>query len=206
LAGCSLLRHVRRHVPVAHFPYESSRVIAFVGAQSKPAYCGNVLVENRNGLVVDTLVLRSPAIRPAISRAASRCQPCFRIGGGGMRVVAALFPVEINAWIAGVLQWRCAILIFALKTLPTRPSLDQCTVHAEMFIRQQVVGTCLFQHLCEELLGDIAIQQPVAILAEHGGDPYWLVQCSDPRTSGTAGCIPVAHQHRLTANLVQHLQ
>ena len=38
-------------------------------------------------------------------------------------------------------------LIFALNTLLNRPSLDQVPVHAEMFIRQQVVGACLFSRL-----------------------------------------------------------
>jgi len=119
---------------------------------------------------------------------------------------APLFTVKINSQIAGVLRARCAILIFKLKTLLTCPGFDQGAVHAEMLIRQQIIGACLFQYLCEEPLGDIAIQQPVAILAEHAGEPHWLVHVQPHEPVEQQVVFQLLHQHPLTANRIQHLQ
>jgi hypothetical protein len=123
-----------------------------------------------------------------------------------MRVVTTLLPVKINSRIAWVLRGRRVALIFALKTLLTRPNFDQRAVHAEMLIRQQIVGTRLFQHLHEELLGDVAIQQPLAILAEHCGDPHWLVHIQTHEPAEQQIVFQLLHQHSLTANRVQDLQ
>jgi hypothetical protein len=77
--------------------------------------------------------------------------------------------VEIDARVAGIIIGRslgCA-LVFALEALGPCPRFDQAAVDREVLIRQQALGTGLFEDRLEEALRDSALQQPLAVLAEH---------------------------------------
>src|SRR5882762_6666147 len=59
------------------------------------------------------------------------------------------------------------------ETLMTCPSLDQRSVHCEMFIRHVRPGS--FQHSLEERLRDLLVQQALPILAINRVIPHRLV-------------------------------
>src|SRR5258708_31207949 len=80
--------------------------------------------------------------------------PSIRIGGRFMGLVLALFPpkVDISARfgrLPGPVLWP--------ETLMTCPSLDQRSVHGEMFIRHVRLGS--FQHPLKKRLRDLFVQQ-----------------------------------------------
>src|SRR5512138_2115863 len=91
-----------------------------------------------------------------------------------MRLFAALLAVEVNCWIAGVLWWGRRTIL-ALKALVTRPGFDQRPIHTEVLVREQLRAPGLSQHVVEELLGDVAFQQPIAILGEDRRHPHGFV-------------------------------
>jgi hypothetical protein len=57
----------------------------------------------------------------------------------------------------------------------TGPGFQQSAVHAEVLQRDAIPSVGLGQHLIKEPLRDVAGQQPVAILREHGRVPNGIV-------------------------------
>src|SRR5262252_2948433 len=91
-----------------------------------------------------------------------------------MSFIAARLAAEVDGRIAGIIWWwRGAIL--SLKALLTSPRFDQRPVHTEVLVREQVRGTRLSQHVCEKLLSDIAVQEPIAVLGEDRRHPHRFV-------------------------------
>jgi hypothetical protein len=65
------------------------------------------------------------------------------------------------------------------------------------------VRTRLIEHLHEELLRDVALQQPVPILAEHRRNPYWLVHVQPHEPAEQQIVFQLLHQHPLAANRME---
>jgi hypothetical protein len=61
------------------------------------------------------------------------------------------------------------------STWPVGKRRNQRPIQAEVLIGEQVGGAGLAQHLGEELLGNLTVHQPVAVLATHRGHPYRLI-------------------------------
>src|SRR5512146_2378510 len=91
-----------------------------------------------------------------------------------MRLIAALLAVEVDCRIAGVVWWRRGTIL-ALKALVTRPGFDQRPIHTEVLVREQIRAPGLSQHVGEELFGDVAFQEPIAILGEDRRHPHRFV-------------------------------
>jgi hypothetical protein len=102
-------------------------------------------------------------------------QPRVRIGGRLMRVVGALLAMEVRA----AADIGVGIVLGA-KALVRSPRLDQGTVDGGVIVRHESLR--LLIHRREKLLRHLAVQQPVAVLREHGVVPDRVIhaQADDP--------------------------
>ena len=123
-----------------------------------------------------------------------------------MRVIAALLAVKVHRRIAAAVFGRLRRSVFALKTLLSRPGFDQCSVHGEVFFRQQALLARLLQHLLEERLRDVAFQQPLAVLGEHRHVPHRIVHVQAHEPAVQQVVIQLLHQLPFAADGVEHLQ
>src|SRR6266481_9271006 len=81
-------------------------------------------------------------------------QPGIRIGGRFMGLVLSLLPAKVDI---SSRFGRLPAPVLWPETLMTCPSLDQRSVHCEMFIRHVRPGS--FQHPLEKRLRDLLVQQ-----------------------------------------------
>ena len=58
----------------------------------------------------------------------------------------------------------------------TGPGFEQRAVDREVLVGQQTVGFDRGQHFREERVGDVAVEQPIAILRKRGRVPDRIVQ------------------------------
>src|ERR1051325_11267170 len=89
----------------------------------------------------------------------------FRIGARRVGPIAARLAVKISSTSAPLL-----IVVLAAKTLLSRPGFDQRAIHGEVFIRHEPAR--LRFHPSEKSLGQVLVQQPIAVFAENGVIPY----------------------------------
>jgi len=106
-------------------------------------------------------------------------QPSLRIGGRGMRGVAAALAMEIDRGVAGVIRGTAGG-VRPLEALETGPGLDQRAVDGEVLIGEDAPAAGFRHHALEEGPGDVALQQPLAILREDGGIPDRVVRLQAP--------------------------
>jgi len=105
-------------------------------------------------------------------------QPRVRVGGRRMRVILAFLTMEVALGIAAAAafsSWRFT-LVLGHKTLHAGPGLDQRAVDRKMLARKQLAHLRQVQDDRHELGRDIAVEQPVAVLAEHGRIPHWVIR------------------------------
>src|SRR5579864_5131404 len=104
-------------------------------------------------------------------------QPCLGIGRALMRCIRAALAVEVNRRIVRIIRWLVrGRLIFRLETLQTGGSFDQRAVNREVLTAQQPTSVRLLNDRIEELLGDLVLQQSLAVLRERRTIKYWLNQ------------------------------
>lgn len=119
-------------------------------------------------------------------------QPGVGIAGGSMRPVRAPFaakaPSQIAAAIAVV---RIAVVLalvrgvatlVRLETLHRRPGLNQAAADREVLVAQQGPDPAVLQDRSQETLGDVALEQPVAVLGVDRRLPHGIVdpQANEP--------------------------
>src|SRR5580765_681442 len=92
------------------------------------------------------------------------------ISARGVGLVTALLTAKISSTSVPVL---IVIVVLAAKTFLSRPGFAQRATHREVFIRHQP-GRLRF-YMCKEPLCPVLVQQPIAVLAEHGLIPYRVV-------------------------------
>ena len=98
-------------------------------------------------------------------------QPRFRISGGLMGGIASLLLAEVHCGVTPLARRP----ILGLEAPVSGPSLDHRSIHREVVVGKQLGGTGLRQHLIEGGLGNLAFQQLVAVLGEHGQVPHRIV-------------------------------
>ncbi|CUH31978.1 hypothetical protein JSE7799_00926 [Jannaschia seosinensis] len=107
------------------------------------------------------------------------------------------------AWIVVAIR-RCAFL--RLEALHGRPRLDQRAVHREVFIREQRSDLRMCQDRRHHLARHLGGQQPVAVLAEHRGDPYRVVDAKSDEPPEQQVVIHLLHHLPLRADREQDLE
>ena len=105
-------------------------------------------------------------------------EPRVRVGGRGMGRVGARLAPEVRLRIAPARGRRLIRTLLGPEALHRGPCLDQGAVNREVLGGQQALDPGLDQDGGEELNGDVAIEQAVAILGEGGVVPGRII---DPK-------------------------
>src|SRR5580700_4913422 len=174
-----VLRHMWGNVHPAESSYESLRVVVFVSSQGEPLSAGDGLghehrcISLRSSISLGQKSLHQKPVtilHQYMSQVAELGfapfgfleQSSVGIRGRFMGLVRPflLVKVDLSSW-SGWLP----LSVLPPKALLTGPSLDQGSVHGEMFIRHVRLGA--FQHPLEKTLRNLFIQQALPILAVH---------------------------------------
>ncbi len=101
---------------------------------------------------------------------------------------------------------RRRILIAGLKTFVTGPGLEQRAIHREVFVRQQPLRLRVQEDGLKEHRGDVAREQPIAVLTERCRRPDRIVDPQPDKPPKQQVVIQLLHQLPLAANRIQRLQ
>jgi len=83
-----------------------------------------------------------------------------------VRLPAALLATKVHRGVAPAVLAGRLFFIFRAIALERGQGLDQCAIHAEVLLRQQIGGSGLLQHLSKELVCHLAFEQPIPVLGE----------------------------------------
>ena len=150
---------------------------------------------------------RPPVVAP--ERHALAEQPRIGIGGGGVRVVAPPLAVEVTLGIAPAAgaRWRFAASFrLRFEALHAGPRFNERAVDAEVVVREQPADLGLAQHRLEELRGDLALQEPVAVLGEHRHVPDRRVHRQADEPAEQQVVVQLLHELALRAHRIESLQ
>src|SRR5439155_26424408 len=88
------------------------------------------------------------------------------VGGRGVGLVAALLAVKVAFTVAARRRWLAAAAL-GTKALHAGPRLDQRYVEREVIVRQERLYRFLVEHRYNELLGNVPLDQALALLGEY---------------------------------------
>ena len=132
-------------------------------------------------------------------------QPGFGIGRGGVGGIAPPLPMEVHRGIARIIGRRRSAGALPLEALVPGPGLDQRAVDREVLGREQLARLGLGQHALEEGPRDVALEQPLPILGEHGGVPDRVIHAQAHEPAEEQVVIQLLHELPLAAHGVEHL-
>ena len=134
-------------------------------------------------------------------------EPRLRIGRRGVRLVGALLAMEIRLAVPPA-AWRrrLARAVLRPEALHRRPGLDQRAVDREMIRAEQPLHPRLRQHRAQELGGDVALQQPLAVLGERRVIPDRIVNAEADKPAKQQVELQPLHQLPLRADRIERLQ
>ncbi len=134
-------------------------------------------------------------------------QPGLRVGGRLVSGVGALVAMEVHRRVAWVV-WRTGLWwsLLRSKTLLTRPCLDEGAIDRKVLIRKEMELLRLLEHPTEQGQGDVARQQPLAVLGEHRRHPDRVVHPETDEPPEQKVVVELLHQHPLAADGEQDLQ
>ena len=124
-----------------------------------------------------------------------------------MRIVRAFLTTEVTLGVAPAAARRRRFAVrLRHKTLHAGPGLDQRAVNREVLARQKCVDLRQVQHTGKELGRDIAIEQAIPVLAEHGGIPDRIVGRQSDEPAEQQIVVELLHQLPFRAHRVKRLQ
>ena len=127
------------------------------------------------------------------------------IGRGAMRGIRAALAVEIDRRIPRIVR-RLPRRLGALEALETRPGFQLRAVHGEVLVGQHSGLARLRHHRVKERRGDLAGEQPLAILTERGRRPDRVVHPEPHEPAKQHAVVDLLHQQPLAAYRVEGLQ
>src|SRR6266850_2552449 len=218
-----VLGHVRRYLQFAQVFHQRARVIVLVAPQRYSAVAANLCREVQCGVALGGAVRWRHASRDrqAITilhqqmaevaqlrffAFALAAQHRIRISSRLMGFVRALLAMKVHRRITRIIRRRLVCLVLQLKTLQTRGRFQQRAVNREVFIAEQFVPAGLLQYALKELFGDVAAQQPFAVLRKGGRIPHPVVHVQSHEPAKQHVVIKFFHQQSLAAHAVEHLQ
>ena len=125
------------------------------------------------------------------------------VGGARVRVVAPPLAFEVAP--GGPASAGAALVARAEALLPG-PGLDERAVDAEVLIAEQLAAAGLGQHGREEGGGDLAAEEPLAVLGEDGDVPDRVVRIKADEPAEEQVVVELFHQQALRADRVEGLQ
>src|SRR5437764_5568890 len=123
-----------------------------------------------------------------------------------MRVVPARFAMKVDRRIPWVFGWRGLIVVLAAKALEAGPRLEQRPIDGEMLVGEEVGSARLRQDGMQERRGDVALQQPITILAERRRRPDRIVHPEVNEPAKQYAVVDLLHQQPLAADRVEILE
>src|SRR5450631_1653218 len=125
-----------------------------------------------------------------------------------MGVVAALATTKVHIRILGLdtTPDRQRLLVFRPEALVARPGFDQCAVDRKMVFAQVARRARLLEDCAKELLGDVTVEEALAVLGKHRYVPYGVVHVQTNEPAVEHIVIQLLHHHPLTANRIEYLQ
>ncbi len=139
---------------------------------------------------------------PGLLAIALAIEPGVRIGRRSVGIVAPLLPLEVARRTGA----GSGPLVLRPEALLPGPGLDERAVDAEVLIRKELRGLGLGEHRGEECPGDIAREQPLAVLGEHGHIPDRVVGVEPDEPAEEQVVVERLHQQPLRADRVQDLE
>src|SRR3984893_18400218 len=133
-------------------------------------------------------------------------QPGIGVCGRAMRVILAFLAMEVALGIAPSARCRRVAAVLRHETLHAGPSLNQCAVDREVLARQQLADLRQVEDSGHELARNIAVEQPIPVLAEHGGVPYRVIGGEANKPAEQQVIVKLLHQLPLRPNRVERLQ
>src|SRR5215468_1740336 len=104
-----------------------------------------------------------------------------------MRIVAAPLALEVTFAIAAARR-RLVRAILGAEALHRGPSRNLRALDREVLVRQQAAHLLVVQKFGQELVRNLRVQQPFAVLREIPSAPIPARRPRAQQTSGTAGC------------------
>src|SRR5450631_2591175 len=125
-----------------------------------------------------------------------------------MGLVAALATTKVQLRVLGLdtTTDRQRLLVFRLEAFVARPGFDQCAVDRKMVFAQVARRARLLEDCAKELLGDVAVEEALAVLGKHRHVPYDVVHVETNEPAVEHIVIELLHHHPLTANRIEYLQ
>ena len=143
--------------------------------------------------------LRLGSIRLAV-------QPRLRIRRGGVCIVRPLLTPEIHRRIAAARRLIVRLRPLRLEALVTSPGLDQRAIDREVLVGQQTALAGQVENLLEKTHVNLAGQESLAVLGEHGGIPDRIVHAQANEPSEEKVVRKLLDQESLASNGVEHLE
>src|SRR5512132_188437 len=122
-----------------------------------------------------------------------------------VRLVRSLLTMEVALAVAAR-RGRCARAVLRPEALQARPRLDQRPINREVLVREQPLDAGIVEHGSEELRRDLAVEQPVAVLGEHGHVPHLLIDAETDKPAEQQVIVQLLHQLSLRAHGIERLQ
>src|SRR5246500_245909 len=133
-------------------------------------------------------------------------QPRVRVGRGNVCFIGSFLAVEVAPGIAAAALRRLVGSVLWHEALHAGPSLDQRAVNREVLARQELAHLRQMENPGHELGRDIAAQEPVAVLAEHGCVPYRIVRRKTHKPAEQKIIVELLHKQPFGAHAVEGLK
>ena len=120
--------------------------------------------------------------------------------------IAPPLPVEVDRGIARVLGRVALRCVHAPKAFQAGPCFQLRPIHGEVFVREQPGRPGVGLDRIKERGGDIARQQPVAILGKRRGMPDRVIHIQPDEPPEQQVVVELFHEQPLAPHRVEHLQ
>ena len=182
-SSSQVLRHVRGHMQVSALAHKIRGIESFVAAHGHAPDSRNLLQHLQRGVAlgdssgfphatrhnqsVEILHQQIPAVAQlGLLACAFARQKRVGIGFRFVGLVRALLPAKIHRDFRDPPGGDELFLSLGLKTLHASPRFQQRAIHGEVFVRGPSLRSRLLHHPRQKFLGDLGLQQPVAVLGE----------------------------------------
>src|SRR5207237_10242395 len=120
----------------------------------------------------------------------------LRIGGGTVCLISAFLSAIVDRGVILVppcRRWfRLLVVILAHRidwpeAFVRRPSFQQCSIHREVFVTEQLPGPCFSHNPLKERFGDVSFQHALPVLGKRAGIPHRVIH-AQPHKPAESSC------------------
>src|SRR5262245_61675605 len=124
-----------------------------------------------------------------------------------MRGIRSLLALEVDRRISRVVgRGGTTASLLLLEALLARPGLDQRSVYRKMLVGQKPLLPGMAENTFEEGSCDLALKQPVPVLAEHRRIPDEIVHAQAHEPTEQQVVVELLHEKPLTSDRIEDLK